>query len=268
VLTKAVIPAAGLATRMASLTKGASKEMLPVAGRPMIHYVVQEAAEAGIVEICIVIRNGKEAIRRYFEDGGSDEVGKADRALEKLRNRCKIVFAYQAKPRGIGDAILCARDFVGEERFAFLVPDQLFVGPAGAISQMASKKFPPNSAVSSVIRIPASELEYFPGARMFICESYALKSNVVAITGIEPAGCASPTPMRGFGRTIFPPEVFRFLDAEFADPQTGEVDLLRTFRALLAEIPNYAVLLQGKAFDFGTPDGYQYFRDRFPVPST
>jgi UTP--glucose-1-phosphate uridylyltransferase len=75
---------------MSPLTYGAPKEMLPVAGRPMIHHVVQEAADAGIVEVCIVIRNGKEAIRRYFEDD-NPEVRKADRTVEKLRNRCKIV---------------------------------------------------------------------------------------------------------------------------------------------------------------------------------
>src|SRR6516165_5676037 len=113
-LTKAVIPAAGLGTRMLPLTKGAPKEMLPVAERPMIHHVVQEAADAGIVEICIVIRNGKEAIRRYFEDD-DPEIDQPDRVVEKLRNRCKIVFTYQAAPRGIGDAILCAKDFVGDE---------------------------------------------------------------------------------------------------------------------------------------------------------
>ena len=105
----------------------------------MIHHVVQEAADAGIVEICIVIRDGKEAIRRYFEYD-DPEAGQPDQAVEKLRNRCKIVFAYQAKPRGIGDAILCARDFVGDDRFALLIPDQLLIGPAGAISQLASKK--------------------------------------------------------------------------------------------------------------------------------
>ena len=263
-LTKAVIPAAGLGTRMLPLTKGAPKEMLPVAGRPMIHHVVQEAADAGIVEICIVIRNGKEAIRRYFEDD-DPEIDQPDRVVEKLRNRCKIVFTYQAAPRGIGDAILCAKDFVGDERFALLIPDQLFRGPAAAISQLASKKVPSNAAVSSLICIPACELEYFPEARTFVCESHANQSDMRVITGVEPADCAFFAPaMRGFGRTIYPPEIFCFLGVEFADPGTGEVDLLKTFRALLAEVPNYAVLLQGEAFDLGTVKGYQYFRGRFP----
>src|SRR5262249_56407308 len=94
------------------------------------------------------------------------------RPAENLRSRCNIVFAYQAEPRGLGDAVLCAKAFVGDERFALLIPDQLFIGRAGAILQLASKKLPPNAVVSSLIRIPASELKYFPGARKLVCQSY------------------------------------------------------------------------------------------------
>jgi UTP--glucose-1-phosphate uridylyltransferase len=262
-LRKAVIPAAGLGRRMSSLTGGAPKEMLLLAGRPIIHHVMQEAIDAGLVEICIVIHKRKEEIRRYLE-GDDPEAGEPGRAVETLRNKCKIVFAYQAEPRGLGDAILCAKEFMGDERFALLIPDQLFVGRVGAIPQLASKELPANAVVSSLIRIPASELEYFPGARGFVCESYPAQSGVMVVTGIEPAGHASSAPaLRGFGRTIYPPEVFEFLDARFADVRTGEVDLLKTFRALLAVVPSYAVLLQGEAFDLGTVKGYHHFRGRF-----
>ena len=99
VLRKAVIPAAGLGRRMSSLTGGTPKEMLLLAGRPIIHHVVQEAIDAGIVEICIVIRKSKQEIRRYFESD-NPEACEAERPVEKLRSRCKIVFAYQAEPKG------------------------------------------------------------------------------------------------------------------------------------------------------------------------
>jgi len=72
----------------------------------------------------------------------------AGRAVEKLRSRCNIVFAYQAEPRGVGDAIRCAKEFVRDERFPLLIPDQLFIGRAGAILQLASKEVPPNAVVS------------------------------------------------------------------------------------------------------------------------
>jgi UTP--glucose-1-phosphate uridylyltransferase len=263
VLRKAVIPAAGLGRRMSSLTGGAPKEMLPLAGRPIIHHVVQEAIGAGMVEICIVVHKSKEEIRRYFESD-TPEASEAQRALEKLRNKCKMVFAYQAEPRGVGDAIRCAKEFVGDERFALLIPDQLFIGRTGAIPQLATKNLLPTAVVSSLINIPASELGYFPGARKFLCEPYAAQSGVMVVTGIEPAEHASSAlALPGFGRTIYPPEVFEFLDDRFADTRTGEIDLLKTFRALLAVAPSYAVLLQGEAFDLGTVEGYHYSCRRF-----
>jgi UTP--glucose-1-phosphate uridylyltransferase len=268
VLRKAVIPAAGLGRRMSFLTGGAPKEVLPLAGRPIIHHVVQEAIDAGIVEICIVIHKSKQVIRRYFESN-NPEACEAGRPAEELRSRCNIVFAYQGEPRGLGDAVLCAKAFVGDERFALLIPDQLFIGRTGAIRQLASKNLPPTAVVSSLIRIPASELEYFPGARKFVCEPYAAQRGVMVVTEIEPAECASPAlALLGFGRAIYPPEVFEFLDARFADTRTGEIDLLKTFRALLAVVPSYAVLLEGEAFDLGTVDGYRYFRGRFAASSS
>src|SRR5438045_4265208 len=90
VLRKAVIPAAGLSRRMSSLTGGAPKEMLPLAGRPIIHHVVQEAIDAGIVEICIVIHKSKEEIRRYFESDNR-EAGEAERPAETLQSRCIVL---------------------------------------------------------------------------------------------------------------------------------------------------------------------------------
>jgi UTP-glucose-1-phosphate uridylyltransferase len=91
----------------------------------------------------------------------------------------------------------------------------------------------------------------------------------MVVTGIEPAEHAASAPaLRGFGRTIYPPEVFQFLDEQFADRWTGEIDLLKTFHALLTIVPNYAVLLQGKAFDVGTVEGYRHFRGRFAASSS
>jgi len=91
----------------------------------------------------------------------------------------------------------------------------------------------------------------------------------MVVTGIEPADHVSTAPdLRGFGRTIYPPEVFQFLDERFADARTGEIDLLKTFRALLAVVPSYALLLEGEPFDFGTVEGYHYFHGRFAAASS
>jgi UTP--glucose-1-phosphate uridylyltransferase len=262
---KAIIPAAGLGTRMRPLTGGAAKEMLPVGNRPMIHHAVQEALAAGIEEVCIVIREGKEVIRRYFEQGdlcGAERLSTSS-ALKELRARCKILFAYQAAPRGIGDAMLCAREFVGSAPFALIIPDQLFIGRAAPIAQLAMKELPADAVISSLIFVPKSERAYFPGTRSFVYKGNATRGNTVVITGIIGSECAGGRGTApGFGRTIYPPHVFRFLGADFADGRTGEVDLLKTFQSLLAEVPNYGVFLEGEAFDLGTVAGYRHFQPR------
>jgi UTP--glucose-1-phosphate uridylyltransferase len=267
-VTKAVIPAAGLGSRMMPLTDGAPKEMLLIGGRPMIHHVVQEAIDSGVREICIVIRKGKESIRRYFETGKLPNATSAEakRTVWCLHGRSRILFTEQSHPQGLGDALLCARDFVGRTSFAMLIPDQLFTGSVPPLAQMKNNDIPDGSVVSSMIRIPRTETGYFSGARRLIFRPNEAERKVVVITGIAPAG---PTPrrsvLRGFGRTIYPPQVFSFLSDDFADPQTGEVDLLKTFRALLHEVPNYGVILEGHALDLGTIAAYQYFSQKIAM---
>jgi UTP--glucose-1-phosphate uridylyltransferase len=258
---KAVIPAAGLGTRMWPLTSGTPKEMLLVCGKPIIHYAVQEALDAGINDICIVSRRGKEAIQAYFDSRfASASAGNSSRHFVK---NCRIVFVNQEAPKGIGDAMLCARNFVADESFALIIPDQLFFGKVGAITQLITKKVPAKATISSLVRIAAAERKFFPGARSFVYKAHPTEPDLVVITAIEPAEVrtqnSTDETILGFGRTIYPPEVFRALGPDFADPRTEEIDLLRTFEALLNEIPSFGVVLQGEAADLGTVDGYNHF---------
>ncbi len=256
---KAVIPAAGLGTRMWPLTRGAPKEMLPVCGKPMIHHAVQEALEAGINDICIVSRRGKEAIQAYFSSV------LAPHSSRDLGENCRLVFVHQDAPKGIGDAMLCARNFVADDSFALVIPDQVFFGKSTSITQLTTKKkLPAKATISSLIRISAAQRRFFPGARRFLYKAHPTEPDLVNITAVEQVEVSAEknggeTTVVGFGRTIYPPEVFRVLGPDFADPRTGEVDLLRTFEALLSEIPSFGVLLQGEAADLGTVEGYNHF---------
>jgi UTP--glucose-1-phosphate uridylyltransferase len=260
-LTTAVIPAAGYGTRMAAITGGRAKEMLPINGLPIIHHVVQEALAAGIARICIVIRTDKEEIQHYFEEGASLASGMCPGPL--LREQCDIGFVTQEQPNGLGDALLCARDFVGCAPFAMLIPDQLFFGSVPALTQLTSKDLPSNAVISSLISVSEEELRSYPGARLFQYEP-TNRRGVVRVTRIEKAGMGSPLACTGrvacgFGRTIYPPEVFSLLGDEYADPQTGEVDLFLTFKRLLLQVPSYGVFLEGQAFDLGTAAAYLDF---------
>ena len=113
-VTKAVIPSAGLGTRLLPLTRAIPKELLPAGTIPLIQLAVEEAVAAGIREVCIVLRRGKEATRNYFVGGAAAvPATSAGRRLAALLGACRVAFAWQPGPRGLGDAMRCAKDFVG-----------------------------------------------------------------------------------------------------------------------------------------------------------
>jgi UTP--glucose-1-phosphate uridylyltransferase len=129
---KAVIPAAGFGTRMLPITSVIPKELLPVCGRPVIEHVVREAVGAGIEEIIIVISEGKESVADYFrpnkkleehlrKDEKYDQLG----LLEEIWNLVKITTVYQNEQKGLGDAVLCAKEAIGDEPFAVLLGDSI-----------------------------------------------------------------------------------------------------------------------------------------------
>ncbi|MFQ5880859.1 MAG: sugar phosphate nucleotidyltransferase [Candidatus Methylomirabilales bacterium] len=265
---RAVIPAAGHGTRLLPLTRAVPKELLPAGVWPMVHRAVAEAAAAGLTEVCIVLRRGKETIRQYFEARG----GREDGVLAALRRRCAIRFRVQPQPLGLGHAVWCARDFVGEEPFVLIVPDQFLVGPRSGTEQLlaTARRIRPPAIVSSLVRIPREDLPCIPGARGFagMPPPGARPRVPFPLGGLVPEATvrrqyiAAPYEVRGFGRTVYPPEILRWLGPAFRNPASGEVDLAPTFRAALAVLPHWGVLLRGRACDLGTWAGYQRF---FPV---
>ena len=143
---KAVIPAAGLGTRFLPITKSVPKELLPILDKPMLQYVVEEAAEAGIEEVIIVTARGKESIAAYFQPREDLEVRLAETGagdlLQMVRyvsNLAQVSFVIQEEPLGLGHAVLTARDAVGEEPFVVILPDDIIDHRPGAISQMLSR---------------------------------------------------------------------------------------------------------------------------------
>jgi UTP--glucose-1-phosphate uridylyltransferase len=256
---KVVIPAAGRGTRLLPFTLASPKELLPVKGKPMIHLAVAEAAAAGIKEIGVVIRRGKEVIRDYLE-----AVKKADNLPREtwepdLRD-VELRFIFQKEPLGLGDALDAAGEFIQDSPFIMIIPDQFLDAAVPATGQLlAAASRDPQAVWSSLVAVPGGEVHLFPGARTFL-----LKNQADKIWEVEGLGGPPPddhgTALLGFGRTWFPPGVRDFFSRDFLNPATGEVDLLPTFRALIRERRNLAVLLEGRAMDFGTWPGYEYFR--------
>lgn len=261
---KAVIPAAGLGSRMLPISKSVPKEMLPVGCKPMIQHVVEEALASGLRQVCIVIREGKEIIRDYFELKETAACKDNQVAeLEALLSNCELTFVFQEHQLGLGDALLQARDFVGRDPFVMMLPDQLMFGAAPAASQLL-RRYRSGAAIwSSLLRLPKKERPFFVGARGVECEETpAGQVSISRLRTEEETLCAHKGlsyEVRGFGRTIYPPEIFDYLGPDFANPQTGEVDLLKTFEKCTGELKIFGTWLEGKPFDLGTFQSYYHY---------
>lgn len=258
-ISKAIIPAAGRGTRMGALTRALPKEMLPLGNKPMIQWAVEEAASAGVAQVCIVIRKGKEIIKDHLQ-----------LCFAALRNAPALTFVYQRLRDGLGGALRAARRFVGPDLFLMIIPDQ-FLEPKSlpASCQLVSRyRFEKQSVLSSLVRIPARDLLYFPGSRPFS------SPRRISSRGVFPIGFISKDgeeigrrrlAVRGFGRTIFPPAIFDYLGNRFRNRRSGEIDLFRTFVEFPERIPHWGSLLTGQACDLGTLDGYRRYAPVFGV---
>jgi UTP-glucose-1-phosphate uridylyltransferase len=254
-IRRVIIPAAGLGTRLRPLTLAVPKELLPAGGAPMIGRAVWEAVEAGIHEVCVVLRHGKEVIAAYLEALG--------KALP-----VRIAVRWQPRPLGLGHALWCARDFTAGKPFLLIVPDQFLIRGANASVQLLARyRFQAPTILSCLVRIGAGEGRYFPGARGFRISPRhrpALnRGESVQVQGLVKAPAdqrRNPRPrLVGFGRTIYPAEIFPYLSARYRSADTGEVDLWETFRALPETIQHRALILSGAPVDLGTREGYRRY---------
>ena len=258
-LVRAIIPAAGRGTRLRPLSLAVAKELLPAGDVPMIERAVREAVEAGIRDVCVVLRRGKEAIAQHLAACGAIP-------------GCRLTYRWQARPLGMGHAVFCARDFAADAPFLLLIPDQFLLGPVQASRRLVERYgFGTPTILSSLVRMPGREVRFFPGARGLAVAARdwpaLLRGMPVPVRRLLKgmAGHRDRRHLRitGFGRTIYPPEVFPFLSARYRNPATGEVDLWETFRALPDSIAHRAVLLPGRPVDLGTLDGYRRYLPKF-----
>lgn len=254
-------------------SKAVPKELLPAGRKPLIQHVVEEGVASGVTQICIVIRDGKESIRDYFllRQVGRRK-GRGVEELEELVAGCELTFVYQKQALGLGDAILEAKDFVGSDNFVMMVPDQLMLAAVPATRQLLRRAGRGGSTIwTSLVRLPKEHVRFFAGARGVQLE--------VELEAAEAAGTLrlgkiltedetrdayrdEPYEIRGFGRTVYPPEIFEYLGGDYVNPETGEVDLLKTFAAATQKLEHGGVLLEGEPLDLGTFEGYYHFLPR------
>ena len=255
---KAVFPVAGLGTRFLPATKAIPKEMLTVLDRPLIQYAVEEAREAGIEQMIFVTGRGKGALEDHFDISYELESvmtarGKPLDALAGTRfPPGAIVSVRQQEPLGLGHAVWCARDIVGDEPFAVFLPDELMLGSPGCMAQMVAAYEKVGGNVVAVLEVPETETHRYgivvPGAR---------DGRLVEIDGLveKPPQGTAPSSLMLPGRYILQPEVMRALDAH-EKGAGGEIQLTDAMARLIGTQDFHGYAFEGERHDCGEKAGF------------
>ena len=250
---------AGLGTRFLPATKAIPKEMLPVVDRPLIQYAVDEAREAGIEQMIFVTGCGKSAIEDHFDiafelERTMSERGKDLSVLEPTRlGPGNCAYVRQQEPLGLGHAVWCARDIVGDEPFAIFLPDELMIGAPGCMKQMVDAYNQVGGNLISVVEVPQSEVSSYgvvaPGAE--------ISDTLTEVTGLveKPAVADAPSNKIISGRYILQPEVMRVLEDQ-EKGAGGEIQLTDAMARMIGQQPFHAVTFAGRRFDCGGKTGF------------
>ena len=256
-IRKAVIPAAGLGTRFLPVTRSVPKELLPILDRPMLQYVVEEAAEAGITDVIVVTSPGKEGIAEYFSPRPDLEARLAGDAqlLEKVRSGsdlANVSFVIQEEPLGLGHAVLTARQAVDNEPFAVILPDDIIDHSPGVLSQMmASVAGDDDVAAVAVERVPWELVQNYGVVDSE--PSGEARHRVRGMVEKPPPGTA-PSNLSIVGRYLLPPRVFDCLERTPPGAR-GEIQLTDGLALLMEDVAVYACEFEGIRYDGGNPLG-------------
>ena len=255
---KAVFPVAGLGTRLLPATKSIPKEMITIVDRPLIQYAVDEAREAGIEQLIFVTGRGKSALVDYFDHAFELEAtlkgkNKSLDVLECSNARFgEVVSVRQQQPLGLGHAVWCARDIVGDEPFAVLLPDELMFGEPGCLKQMVEAYGQVGGNLVAALEVPASETHKYG-----VIDPGSSDGRLTEIKGLveKPPQGTAPSNLMLPGRYILQPEVMRTLDAQ-EKGAGGEIQLTDAMARLIGSQPFHAFRFEGERYDCGSAEGF------------
>jgi len=258
----AVMPVAGFGTRVLPATKTVPKEMLPVVDRPALQYVVDEALEAGIEHIVFITGRNKGAIEDYFDEAyeleaALDAKAKTEIADELKRLRPKegtMSFVRQQSARGLGHAVWCARDIVGDQPFAVLLPDVIIKGEPGCLKQMMTAYSEVGGNIIAVDEVPEADVSKYG----VIAPKGRLDGPLIAMSGMveKPTIEDAPSRYKITGRYILQPDVMDLLATQDTGAG-GEIQLTDAMaRAMDSGSPFHAFAYAGQDYDCGSKLGY------------
>lgn len=261
-IRKAVFPVAGLGTRVLPATKAMPKEMLTIVDRPLIQYVVDEAREAGIEHFVFVTGRNKGMIEDHFDRQFELDVTLRERgkkAEEEILARDQpaagaMSFTRQQAPLGLGHAVWCARDIVGDEPFAVLLPDELVLNTPGCLKQMitAVSSLDSKANIVAVEEVPMERVHQYGVVGVGV-----RRGNMFAIDGMveKPPREKAPSNLSITGRYILQPEIFKILETQ-EKGAGGEIQLTDAMKKLAETQPFYGLQFEGERHDCGSKAGF------------
>ncbi len=258
-ITKAIIPAAGLGTRFLPATKAQPKEMLPIVDKPTIQYIIEEAVASGITDVLIITGRNKRAIEDHFDRSVELELELERKHKEKQLEEIKAIpqlvniqYIRQQTPRGLGHAVLCAKNFVGSDPFAVLLGDDVVDSEEPCLKQLMAVFERYNSTVLGVQRVPWEDVDKYG-----IVSGEVMEDGIYKVKTLfeKPDREIAPSNVAILGRYIVTPDIFPIL--EHTEPGAGlEIQLTDALKELARHKAVYAYEFSGCRYDVGDKLGF------------
>jgi len=259
---KAVIPAAGRGTRFLPATKAIPKEMLPIIDKPILQYILEECVDSGIEEVILIVAKGKESINKHFGDEpdleeflrirGKDELLAL---INQVKKMVKVSYAWQDEAKGLGHAILCAKDLVGDEPFAILLGDNVVVPRdcEPSTKQLINKYEETGSSIIGTKTVQKSDVNKYG----IITPMDTVESRLVQMKDMveKPSIEEAPSEMAALGRYVITPKIFELLENQIPG-KGGEIQLTDSIIRLMNHEKVYAYDFEGDLYDTGDKFGY------------
>lgn len=259
-IRKAVIPAAGLGTRFLPATKALPKEMLPIVDKPTIQYIVEEAVASGIEDILIISGRGKRAIEDHFDKSyeleeillksGRDEILEDVKRISRLAN---IYYIRQKEPKGLGDAVYCARSFIANEPFAVLLGDDIIQSKTPCLKQLMNIYLKLKSPIVAVQKVPLNDVSKYG----IVVPGNKITENLVQVDTLieKPPSHKCISNLAIMGRYILTPDILEIIPRL---PQINgmEIQLTDVIRIMAEQQNVYAYYFEGERYDIGDKFGF------------
>ncbi len=262
---KAVVPVAGFGSRMLPATKAIPKEMLPIVDKPIIQYIVEECAKAGINEIVMVTHISKKAIENHFQTAEELEASLSSKGKEQLLKEVQgtlpdgvdLIFVQQGEAKGLGHAVLCGREVIGDEPFAVILPDVLIdeASPAENMTKMINTYEATGVSQIMVESVTDEDVSKFGIADIDGVDLPAGNSSVLKRVVEKPALEVAPSNLAIVGRYIFSPSIWNLLE-KTTPGVGGEIQLTDAMDELIKTETMDAYYMTGKSHDCGNKLGY------------